>query len=306
MTDMTTIENLPTVQEMIPQDRRLLPAPMAKLKEVGDMLAAAGALVPAPMRGKPDICLAVAYMAALHGTDPVATASQTYLVGDKIAFMAQYINAIVRGHLEGAPQYRYEGEGAQRFVTVLARPKGEPGPLTYTSPRIAQITVKNSPLWKTDPDQQLSYYAIRAWARRHMPGVLLGIYAVEELQQIAVRDVTPPRPSVFGDDTDLEEVEVTVDGEVEASFEPSGGFAPAEGPAAENATAPEQEEIADDPQEWFETMKARVDETADRAALDDLWRATRANHKRLNDTDRAAAADLGERFKARGKVFPPA
>lgn len=293
-----TADQLPAIQDIVPTDRRLLPAPLEALQEVANMMAQAGALVPAPLRGKPDVCMAVAYMAALHGTDPIATASQTYLVSDKIAFMAQYINAIVRPHLEGNPTYTFQGAGANRAVMVTATPKGGVA-LTYQSPIMGQISPKNSPLWKTDPDQQLCYYGVRAWARRHMPGVLLGVYAVEELQQITVRDVSPTVNRFDDSDIDdLPEAEVTTD-EPE-TFEPSGGFA-----AAEQADAPavEQEEPAEDPQEWFETMKGRVDDAEDRPALDALWRTTRTNHKRLADEDKAAASDLTERFKAKGKAL---
>lgn len=64
------------------------------------------------------------------------------------------------------------------------------------SPPLGQITVKNSPLWKTDPDQQLAYYTGRSWARRYAPEMLLGIYDVDELEGVAIgptraRDVTP-------------------------------------------------------------------------------------------------------------------
>jgi hypothetical protein len=41
--------------------------------------------------------------------------------------------------------------------------------------------VKNSPLWKGDVDQQLFYYSVRAFARRHFPDVMMGIYTVDEL-----------------------------------------------------------------------------------------------------------------------------
>ncbi|WP_208734721.1 recombinase RecT, partial [Corallococcus praedator] len=61
---------------------------------------------------------------------------------------------------------------------------------------ISQITIKNSPLWKTDPDQQLAYYSGRSWVRRYKPEMLLGIYDVDEMEGVrvgpeAARDVTP-------------------------------------------------------------------------------------------------------------------
>lgn len=79
----------------------------------------------------------------------------------------------------------------------------------YETPPIGSITVKNSPLWKSDPRQQLGYFAARSWARRHCPEVILGVYDRDEVQEI--RDVTPP-PSGLA---------------ARLKGEPQGGFNPA-------------------------------------------------------------------------------
>jgi len=64
---------------------------------------------------------------------------------------------------------------------VTATFKGEDEPQEYTSPKVRDIKVKNSPLWVSDPQQQLGYYSVRAWVRRHCPDVLLGVYAPDEI-----------------------------------------------------------------------------------------------------------------------------
>lgn len=302
MTDTITddravaLADLPPANAMVPTDRRLLPAPMEALAEVANMLASAGALVPKDLRGKPDVCLAVAYMAALHGTDPVATASQTYLVGDKIAFMAQYINALVQRHFIEKPVYTYQGSGATRCVMVTAKVKGGQV-ISVTTPQLGQIKVQNSPLWKTDPDQQLSYYAIRALARRHMPDVLLGIYAVEELQNVSIRDVTPPPADPFRDDEEIEEVTPEIDGAEPATFEPSGGFttdAPAE-PYATSSASPQQD-VADDIIAWGAATRADAEAATTRADLDAIWEGCEANRRKLYREDRVEYDALERAF----------
>ena len=50
---------------------------------------------------------------------------------------------------------------------------------------MAQAAVRNSPLWKSDPKQQLAYLAIKKWARLFTPDVILGVYTPDEM------DVTP-------------------------------------------------------------------------------------------------------------------
>jgi len=57
--------------------------------------------------------------------------------------------------------------------------------------------VKNSPLWKSDPDQQLGYYSARSWARRHFPELLLGVYTQEEMAAAPPRDITPQEPTAM-------------------------------------------------------------------------------------------------------------
>jgi hypothetical protein len=60
--------------------------------------------------------------------------------------------------------------------------KGDKQPFEYTTPPLRLITPKQSPLWASDPKRQLSYYARRAWARLFTPGVLLGVFDVDELE----------------------------------------------------------------------------------------------------------------------------
>ncbi|WP_296200636.1 recombinase RecT [uncultured Hyphomicrobium sp.] len=306
MTDTALTTFDPTTgQSLMQMDKKLLPAPLEALTEVAHMLAKSDILVPKAFRGKPDLCLGIAYQAALWGTDPVATAKKSYLVNDQIAYEAQLINAICLRHFDDRPTYQYAGEGAQRYVTVTARVNGQV--LTYTSPRLAVIHPRNSPLWKTDPDQQLAYMAIRAFARRHMPDVLLGVYAVDELQSVQIKDVTPVAPDPFADDgAELEHVEPEED---EVTPEPSGGadYTTAQKPQergqerqqrAPAADQPKREQwpLNDDPMEFFEMAKAAVAEANDKTSLGALWEVTEDNRRSLFRADPISSADLDEYF----------
>ncbi len=63
------------------------------------------------------------------------------------------------------------------------------GIVEYTSPKFVTINPKNSPLWKNDPDQQLFYFSVRSFARRHFPDVMMGIYTVDEMLDSTVETV---------------------------------------------------------------------------------------------------------------------
>nr|WP_255720295.1 recombinase RecT [Acuticoccus kalidii] len=125
---------------------------------------------------------------------PYALARKSYFVNDNLAYEAQVIAAIVlaRAPLSERPDISYSGEGTKRRCKVVYTFL-DGAVREYQSPEIGSITPKNSPLWKSDPDQQLAYYSLRAGARRHCPDVILGIYDADEMAALKARDVTPAR-----------------------------------------------------------------------------------------------------------------
>jgi hypothetical protein len=60
--------------------------------------------------------------------------------------------------------------------------KGEATSCEYTTPQLKDITPKNSPLWQSDPDQQMAYFGVRRWGRRYCPDILLGVFARDEIE----------------------------------------------------------------------------------------------------------------------------
>jgi hypothetical protein len=127
--------------------------------------------------------------------NPFAVASKSYQVNGAIAYEAQLIAAVVnsRSGIKGRLRYKFEGEGNGLICTVTGTLDGDE--CEYTTPPIGSITTKNSPLWKSDPQQQLGYFAARSWARRHCPEVILGVYDRDEAEQFRgpdnAKDVTP-------------------------------------------------------------------------------------------------------------------
>lgn len=152
-----------------------------------EVMSRASLALPKHLRGNAGACMAVTMQAMRWEMDPFAVANKTYEVNDRLAYEAQLVAAVVntRAPIIGRPAYAYEGEGPTRTCTITCvMLDGEVR--DYTSPKIGGITTKNSPQWKYDPDQQLGYFAIRAWARRHAPEVLLGVYTPEELKDAEV------------------------------------------------------------------------------------------------------------------------
>ncbi len=175
---------------------------MLEVMEFAKLMSISGLAVPQHLRGEPGACLAVTVQSLEWRFSPFAVANKSYSVNGRIAYESQLIHAVIeaRAPLEHRLKCAYEGDGENRVCIVTGHLRNEVDPIVYRSPLFSKILPKNSPLWKTDPDQQLWYYASRAWARKFCPDVLLGVYSKDELQDSHIgadnaRDVTP-RPSV--------------------------------------------------------------------------------------------------------------
>lgn len=165
---------------------------------VADIDAVAGMLETLPGTRpefkKPGACRAIVLQAALWRVSPLFVLQGAYQVKDgaPIGYEAKLIHAVI---LANAPlsrrprlQYGYGGDGKRtagnRFVKATAWVIGEDQPFSITTPTVSQFRVRNSPLWVSDPDQQLGYAAFRSLARLYFPDVLGGAYTREEVQQL--------------------------------------------------------------------------------------------------------------------------
>lgn len=195
----------PSTVRTISRADAFLPAPWEELEMAAKMISTAPGL--AVQFRRQEAALFVAYQAARWRADPVAVASKTYFTGDgereRVGYEAQLVHAIVESDpdlLEPLQfEYGYAGTAktaGNRFCKVIGRVRGASKALTLTTPTVSQIKTKRSPLWFSDPDQQLSYYGSRAWARRYRPGRILGIYSADELADVA-REQRAERPALF-------------------------------------------------------------------------------------------------------------
>lgn len=158
-----------------------------QMMEFAAMMAGAGVMVGPAARGNPGACMGIVMMAGRFGVDPFMLSTKAYITKNKagvevLAWEAQAIYAMLlgSGELEAPLEFEYDGDGPTRRVTVIGRLRGAPSSRSITTNTVGKIEVKNSPLWKSEPDQQLAYYGSRLWARRHAPHVLMGVYDREE------------------------------------------------------------------------------------------------------------------------------
>lgn len=151
------------------------------IMEFAKLMSISSLAVPKHLRENPGACLAVTIQASEWRMSPFAVANKSYSVNDRLAYEAQLINAVIlrRAPIKGRFKIEYSGEKETRKCKVsVVCLDGET--VEYESPAFGSITVKNSPLWKSDPDQQLFYFSSRSMCRRHFPDVLLGVYTMDE------------------------------------------------------------------------------------------------------------------------------
>lgn len=171
-------------------------ANLNQIMEVAKVVAISQCAIPKHLRDNVGACLAICIQASEWRMSPFAVANKSYLVNDRIAFEAQLIAAVIlkRAPIVGRIKYTFTGEGGKRKCRVNAVLTNDEGEVEYDSPEFDKIPTKNSPLWKSDPDQQLGYFSVRAMCRRHFPDVILGVYSGEEMAEAIDVQTTVSRP----------------------------------------------------------------------------------------------------------------
>lgn len=177
---------------------------MDTMMSLAEQLANSKLSVPEHLRGNVGDCLAIVTQAMLWNMNPFAVAQKTHLVSGRLGYEAQLVIAVVMnsGAIRGSFHFEYRGEGAAALECRCGAVLRGQSEVTWGEwLRIGDVTTKNSPLWKTNPRQQLGYLQAKNWSRLYVPGAILGVYSVDELADSAADfagDAAPspaPRPA---------------------------------------------------------------------------------------------------------------
>lgn len=166
-------------------------ATMARVESMAAMMAGSKITVPKHLQGNPGDCAAVIMQAMQWGMNPFAVAQKTHIVNNTLGYEAQLVNAVIMesGAIDGHFFYEYAGEGAGLSCRVGARVRGSQDITWGEWLSKADVTTQNSPLWKTNPKQQLGYLQVKNWARAFFPGAILGVYTPDELSSMEPKDI---------------------------------------------------------------------------------------------------------------------
>jgi len=176
-------------------------APMFGLSTLEEAVNFAGQmakanLLPAHLKGSPADCLRVVMQAARWQMDPFSVADKTSVISGKLMYEGQLVSAVVnaRGNLAKRLDYKFDGEGEKRVLTVTGTLKGEAEPREITLDIVMARKINKNGQINQNPDQQMCYIGARMWARRHTSELMLGVYTPDEIdpdQPDQPENVTP-------------------------------------------------------------------------------------------------------------------
>ena len=171
------------------------------LQQIDNMavrMATATATVPKHLAGKEGDCWAVIMQSIQWGMNPYVVAQKTHVVSGTLGYEAQLVNAVVQASgMCGRFHYEYDGDGAGLKCRVGAVLRGEEEVTWGEWLCFSNVKVKNSPLWVSNPRQQMGYLQGKNWVRLYAPGAILGVYTSEELRDssgaapVAEKDMGP-------------------------------------------------------------------------------------------------------------------
>jgi hypothetical protein len=203
---------------------------LGQLTAFANLMADSTITVPAHLTGKPADCMAVIMQAMQWGMNPYAVAQKTYLVGGALGYEAQLVNAVITSSnaVQGRFHYEYGGDWSKctrskeitetktgkngtyevtrrvgawsekdedgLFIRVGAVIRGEKEIAWGEPVYLSSVAIRNSPLWVTNPKQQIAYLAVKYWSRLHTPAVTLGVYTPDELERRVEREINPSQP----------------------------------------------------------------------------------------------------------------
>lgn len=200
---------------------------LSQLTAFANLMADSKVTVPEHLAGKPADCMAIVMQAMQWGMNPYAVAQKTHLVNGALGYEAQLVNAVIASSsaIRGRFHYRYGGEWERctktkevqkektgkngkytitervrdwtdedevgLYVQVGAILRGE-SEITWGEPiYLSGVVIRNSPLWVSNPKQQIAYLGVKYWGRLYCPEVILGVYSPDELEEREEKVINP-------------------------------------------------------------------------------------------------------------------
>ncbi len=180
--------------EPVPSNKLQMAGDLNAMVQVAQLMAKARAVLPKHLHNAPGECLAIVMLARDWKMNPFAVGQKTSIINDRLMYEGQLVQAAVNnaGILSERFNYTFEGEGETLACIATARIRGDKELKSVRVGMPKNGEARNSPLWKQDPQQQLTYKATRVWVRRYAPEIMLGVYTPEDdWSERELMNVTP-------------------------------------------------------------------------------------------------------------------
>jgi len=274
----------------------MIPQNMDQAIKLADMMSRAKSMLPAHFANDPGACLLVIDQAMRWEMSPIAVAQATFVYKGRLGYEGKLVAAAVENShaITGLMDYRFEGTGPDRCVIASATRRGE------KEPREVSVVWKDAKTdnehWKKSPDQMLVYHSARVWARRWTPGVILGVYTKEELDDPEFGVIEGERVVDTGESVGTRDA---INASVPLADEPTGPEYPF---ATRNGGV-----ILRTGSEWIAKWRSLIDQCQKAGVPEKIVSAHGLNVAQIEavrEFDPAAAADV-ERMVAAATVAPP-
>ena len=205
--EITKTEPTSELTKTTTADMLLDAAVFDRVKSIAAIMASGKCAIPKHLQGNVGDCFAVILQAMQWRLSPFVVAQKTHIVNGALGYESQLVNSICTssGAIRDRFRYEYVGdwEGYRKSgyaksaetgcgINVGATLAGEselrwlPAPLYMEN-----VKTRNSPLWSTNPQQQIAYLAVKNWVRLYAPDAILGVYSTDELADGEPINVTP-------------------------------------------------------------------------------------------------------------------
>ncbi|MEG1433231.1 hypothetical protein [Eubacterium sp.] len=186
---------------------------------------ASSTIVPKDYQGKEGNCLIAIDMASRMNASPMMVMQNLYIVNGRPAWSSQFIIAMINRSKKYKTELQFKMSGVGDDLSCFAFVEDYnghivEGPLiTMEMARSEGWTTKNGSKWKTMPEVMIRYRAASFFGRLNCPDMIMGIYSVDEANEIENASYTTINEEIkekantipLDFDTEKDEIEINIE-----------------------------------------------------------------------------------------------
>ena len=163
-----------------------------KMMEMAEFLSKS-TVIPISYQNRPENILICVDLASRMGLSPLAVMQNLYIIQGKPSFSGQAIASLIRssGQFSNIEVNFIGEEGKDSWGCYISAERNgkqiKGAKVTIGMAKAEGWTKKNGSKWLTMPEMMLTYRAYTFFGRQFAPELMMGLHAVEELEDIGVK-----------------------------------------------------------------------------------------------------------------------